>query len=64
MRRPDNCYEQFVAHIGPVFSLDWHPEERFWLGSAGRDKLVKVRQLWLCKLTYELPYHLGLNAPK
>lgn len=42
MRKPDNCYEQFVAHIGPVFSLDWHPGERAWLGSAGRDKLVKV----------------------
>ena len=42
MRKPDSYYEQFVAHIGPIFSLHWHPEERGWLGTAGRDKLVKV----------------------
>jgi WD40 repeat protein len=43
IRKPDNCIkEPFVAHIGPVFSIDWHSEEPDWLGSAGRDKLIKV----------------------
>ncbi len=42
IRKPDNCIQPFVAHIGPVFSIEWHSEEPDWLGTAGRDKLIKV----------------------
>ncbi|CAG5125542.1 unnamed protein product, partial [Candidula unifasciata] len=43
MRRPDRCERQFMAHNGPVFSLDWHPLDRtWWLATAGRDKMIKV----------------------
>ncbi|CAL1528457.1 unnamed protein product [Lymnaea stagnalis] len=43
MRRPDRCEKQFMAHNGPVFSLDWHPAEKTsWLATAGRDKMIKV----------------------
>jgi len=31
-----------MGHNGPTFAIDWHPEERNWVASAGRDKLVKV----------------------
>ncbi|XP_046842250.1 GATOR complex protein WDR24-like [Xenia sp. Carnegie-2017] len=42
IRKLDNCIQHFVAHIGPTFSIDWHPDEADWLGTAGRDKLIKV----------------------
>lgn len=31
-----------MGHNGPTFAIDWHPEERNWVASAGRDKMVKV----------------------
>lgn len=42
MRRTDRCERQFTAHNGPVFACDWHPEEKRWLATAGRDKTIKV----------------------
>ncbi|KAI1304163.1 GATOR complex protein WDR24 [Halotydeus destructor] len=41
-RRTDKVDRQFTAHNGPVFAIDWHPEERRWLATAGRDKSIKV----------------------
>eukprot|EP00794_Sanderia_malayensis_P011054 gene11054-12220_t len=41
-RRTDNFLWQFSGHSGPVFSMDWHPEDRSWLGTGGRDKTIKV----------------------
>lgn len=42
-RRPDRVERQItLAHNGPVFTCDWHPEERRWLATAGRDKTIKV----------------------
>ena len=42
LRRQDRCEKQFTAHSGPVFACDWHPENKTWLATAGRDKAVKV----------------------
>ncbi|ESP01778.1 hypothetical protein LOTGIDRAFT_139155, partial [Lottia gigantea] len=42
MRMYDRCIKQFPAHTGPTFSIDWHPEERDWIATAGRDKMIKV----------------------
>jgi WD40 repeat protein len=42
MRRTDMYYHQFTAHNGPIFTLDWHPEERNWIATGGRDKFIKV----------------------
>lgn len=42
LRKPDHTLFQFTGHYGPVFSLDWHPEDRSWLGTGGRDKKIKV----------------------
>ncbi|XP_031570799.1 GATOR complex protein WDR24-like [Actinia tenebrosa] len=42
MRRTDMHYHQFMAHNGPIFTIDWHPEERNWIATGGRDKFVKV----------------------
>ena len=39
---PDKVEKQFTAHSGPVFSIDWHPEDRNWFATAGRDKTIKV----------------------
>ena len=49
-RRPDKVEKQFTAHGGPVFSIDWHPEERNWFATAGRDKMIKVFDLFYTKL--------------
>lgn len=45
MRRPDRSERQFTAHNEPVFSIDWHPEDKTWLATAGRDKMIKVWDL-------------------
>ncbi|XP_062515245.1 GATOR2 complex protein WDR24-like isoform X2 [Corticium candelabrum] len=38
-----NTYErQLTVHNGPTFCCDWNPEERHWLATAGRDKIIKV----------------------
>ena len=42
LRKQDHPLFQFTGHYGPVFSLDWHPEDRSWLGTGGRDKKIKV----------------------
>ncbi|KAK3108630.1 hypothetical protein FSP39_012068, partial [Pinctada imbricata] len=42
MRRPDRAEKQITAHSGPIFTLDYHPEDRNWLATAGRDKMIKV----------------------
>ena len=34
-----------MAHNGPAFGLDWHPEEKQWLATCGRDKIIKVCSL-------------------
>ncbi|GBN98015.1 GATOR complex protein WDR24 [Araneus ventricosus] len=42
LRRTDRFERQFAAHSGPVFTCDWHPEEKFLFATAGRDKTIKV----------------------
>ncbi|XP_064455618.1 GATOR2 complex protein WDR24-like isoform X2 [Ornithodoros turicata] len=42
LRRTDKCERQFTAHSGPVFTCDWHPEERKLLATGSRDKTIKV----------------------
>ncbi|XP_072042211.1 LOW QUALITY PROTEIN: GATOR2 complex protein WDR24-like [Amphiura filiformis] len=41
-RRKDKFLHQFMAHNGPAFGLDWHPEEKQWLATCGRDRIIKV----------------------
>ncbi|XP_071543764.1 GATOR2 complex protein WDR24-like isoform X1 [Panulirus ornatus] len=45
MRRADRVEKQFTAHGGPIFALDWHPEVKTWIATAGRDKTIKVWDL-------------------
>ncbi|KAL4222635.1 WD repeat-containing protein 24 [Mactra antiquata] len=45
MRRNERCERQFPAHSGPVFSVNWHPEDRTLFATAGRDKTIKVWDL-------------------
>ena len=43
MRWPGKCERQFMAHSGPVFSMDWHPADKtWWLATTGRDTMIKV----------------------
>ena len=42
MRNNSRSAKQFTAHTGPAFSLDWHPEEKHWIATSGRDKTIKV----------------------
>lgn len=41
-RQPNYPINSFMGHNGPTFAIDWHPEERNWVASAGRDKMIKV----------------------
>ena len=47
IRRSDRPELNFIAHGGPVFACDWHPnaEKHKWLATAGRDKAIKVWDL-------------------
>ncbi|KAL8586391.1 hypothetical protein ACOMHN_023006 [Nucella lapillus] len=42
LRRPDRCEKHFTAHNEPVFAIDWHPDDKYWLATAGRDKMIKL----------------------
>ena len=55
MRWPEKVEKQFTAHGGPVFSIDWHPEDRNWFATAGRDKTIKV-SLKICTYQYYPEY--------
>lgn len=41
MRKCDKFVQQFTAHSGPIYCLDWHPTSQ-WLATGSRDKLIKV----------------------
>lgn len=53
LRKTDRCQMQFTAHSGPVFACDWHPEDRRWLATAGRDKTIKVWDMFAAKPSIE-----------
>ena len=42
-RNPDKPELHSQCHHGPIFSINWHPEERDRLATAGRDKFIKGR---------------------
>ena len=44
-RKSDRPEKVFTAHNGPVFSCDWHPFEKKWLATAGRDRSIKIWDL-------------------
>lgn len=46
LRRTDRFERQFTAHSGPVFTCDWHPDEKKWLATAGRDRTIKVIDIY------------------
>lgn len=54
MRKADRCDRQFPAHSGPVFSVNWHLEDKNWVATAGRDKTVKVWDISKQKCLYTI----------
>ncbi|XP_013392028.1 GATOR complex protein WDR24 [Lingula anatina] len=45
LRRPDKWEKMFTAHSGPAFTLDWHPDDKNWIASAGRDRSIKIWEI-------------------
>lgn len=47
IRRTDKPETSFIAHDGPVFACEWHPnqESNKWLATGGRDKTIKIWDL-------------------
>ncbi|XP_071480609.1 GATOR2 complex protein WDR24-like [Diadema antillarum] len=41
-RRTDRVLLDFPVHNGPAFNLDWHPTEKQWIATCGRDKVIKI----------------------
>ena len=45
VRAPKTSLLQLQAHQGPVYCLEWHPEERGVLATGGRDRVIKTWEL-------------------
>lgn len=56
MRRSDKFVQQFTAHSGPIYCLDYHPTQQ-WLATGSRDKLIKVWNMSNPKPTLEYTIH-------
>lgn len=61
-RRGDRPEKVFTAHNGPVFSCDWHPVEKKWLATAGRDKSIKVWDLSTLNLSSSFSNNSGTSS--
>lgn len=52
MRNPSKFLNSIIAHKGPIFCMDWHPDPtRSTIVTGGRDKTLKVSKLiifWFC----------------
>lgn len=56
IRRPEKFVQQFTAHSGPIYCLDYHPTQQ-WLATGSRDKLIKVWNMSSAKPTLEYTIH-------
>lgn len=48
--------QQFTAHSGPIYCLDYHPTQQ-WLATGSRDKLIKVWNMSSPKPSLEYTIH-------
>lgn len=56
IRKSDKFVQQFTAHSGPIYCLDYHPTQQ-WLATGSRDKLIKVWNMSSAKPTLEYTIH-------
>lgn len=56
LRRADKFLQQFTAHSGPIYCLDYHPTQP-WLATGSRDKLIKVWNMSSVKPSLEYSIH-------
>lgn len=56
IRRTDKFLQQFTAHAGPIYCLDYHPTQP-WLATGSRDKLIKVWNMSSAKPSLEYSIH-------
>jgi WD repeat-containing protein 24 len=56
IRKPEKFVQQFTAHSGPIYCLDYHPTQQ-WLATGSRDKLIKVWNMSSAKPTLEYTIH-------
>lgn len=56
IRRNDKFLQQFTAHSGPIYCLDYHPTQP-WLATGSRDKLIKVWNMSSVKPSLEYSIH-------
>lgn len=56
IRRAEKFVQQFTAHSGPIYCLDYHPTQQ-WLATGSRDKLIKVWNMSSAKPTLEYTIH-------
>ena len=48
MKQPNQCYNHFQAHSNSVFTLNWHPEDKYCLATGGRDQFIRSRPYLPC----------------
>lgn len=56
IRRAEKFVQQFTAHSGPIYCLDYHPTQH-WLATGSRDKLIKVWNMSSSKPSLEYTVH-------
>lgn len=56
IRKAEKFVQQFTAHSGPIYCLDYHPTQH-WLATGSRDKLIKVWNMSNAKPTLEYTIH-------
>lgn len=56
IRRAEKFTQQFTAHSGPIYCLDYHPTQQ-WLATGSRDKLIKVWSMTSQKPSLEYTIH-------
>lgn len=56
LRKTEKFSQQFTAHSGPIYCLDWHPTQQ-WLATGSRDKLIKVWNMSGAKPSLEYTIH-------
>lgn len=56
IRKSDKFVQQFTAHSGPIYCLDYHPTQQ-WLATGSRDKLIKIWNMSSTKPSLEYTIH-------
>jgi WD40 repeat protein len=47
IRKHSTFERKITGHQGPVFCLDWHPEDKNLIATGGRDRFIQVLDFYM-----------------